>query len=206
MNQASVTIIDTGVANTASVAAAFRRCDVTPSVTSDRKAVEASASVVLPGVGAFGAGMDRLAAAGLVDVIRDRLASGRPFLGICLGMQLLGTASQESPGVRGLGILDTTFERFPDGVTTPQFGWNLVGPTSPDSMLVPGYAYFANSFRCVDSPVGWTPAMSDHGGRFVSALERGPQLVCQFHPELSGPWGIALLQRWLMCVREEVPC
>ncbi|MCP4246745.1 MAG: imidazole glycerol phosphate synthase subunit HisH, partial [bacterium] len=97
--------------------------------------------------------------------------------------------------------------RFGAGVRVPQLGWNRVEPTPGCVLSQPGYAYFANSYRLVECPTGWRAAYADHGGRFVAALERGPLLACQFHPELSGSWGIALLGRWLEAgVREAAPC
>jgi imidazole glycerol-phosphate synthase subunit HisH len=87
--------------------------------------------------------------------------------------------------------------RFPDSVCAPQLGWNRVVPDPPDTLLEPGYAYFANSYRLLEVPAGWSAAWSEHGGRFVAALQRGGVLACQFHAELSGKWGLDLLRRWL---------
>jgi imidazole glycerol phosphate synthase glutamine amidotransferase subunit len=111
-------------------------------------------------------------------------------------MQMLCAGSEESPGVGGLGVIDATVRRFPDTVRVPQLGWNLVRPVAGCRYLETGYAYFANSYRIGSIPEGWLGAVSDHGGAFVSALESGGVLGCQFHPELSGAWGQALLKRW----------
>lgn len=197
-----VVIVRTGVANLASVLAGFRRLGVTPDVTTDPAAVAAARAVVLPGVGAFGAGMAALHEFGLAAPLTARVAAGRPLLAVCLGLQLLAIASDEAPGVPGLGVLDGHVARFPDTVKVPQLGWNQVAPDAGCRLLEPGYAYFANSYRLVDAPAGWTAARTDHGGSFTAALERGPILACQFHPELSGPWGLALLDRWLTAARE----
>ena len=201
-----VTIIETGIANTASVAAAFRRCMLDVTLTADPDVIAAADRVVLPGVGAFGAGMARLKEAGLVDVVRSRIEARRPTLAICLGLQLLCRASDEAPGIEGLGVVDGVIGVFPSDVRKPQFGWNRVEPANADGMLQPGYAYFANSYRLASPPADWSVAWSDHGGRFVAAMESGPVLACQFHPELSGRWGLDLLKRWSVCSEETVTC
>lgn len=193
----SVLIIDTGVANIASLLAAFERVGRPARLTDSPGSVRSAAHVVLPGVGAFGAGMERLASAGLDEALRQRIGDGAPTLAVCLGLQLLCEASEESPGVAGLGVVEAQVMRFGDGVRVPQFGWNQVEPASDAALLRPGYAYFANSYRLGKLPDGWTGATADHGGPFVAALERGGLLACQFHPELSGHWGSELLQRWL---------
>ena len=129
--------------------------------------------------------------------MRERVAAGRPTLAICLGMQLLGTASEESPGAEGLGVFPATARRFPSTVVAPQLGWNEVRPAEGARILARGYAYFANSYRLESVPDGWTGTLADHGGPFVAALERGDVVACQFHPELSGAFGRGLLTRWL---------
>ena len=197
-----VVIVRTGVANLASVLAGLRRLGVTPDVTTDAAAVRDARAVVLPGVGAFGAGMAALHEHDVAAALTERAAAGRPLLAVCLGLQLLAATSDEAPGVPGLGVHDGHVARFPDTVKVPQLGWNEVTPDPGCRLLEPGYAYFANSYRLTDAPTGWAAARSDHGGPFVAALERGPVLACQFHPELSGPWGLALLDRWLTAARE----
>jgi imidazole glycerol phosphate synthase glutamine amidotransferase subunit len=192
-----VFIIETGVANIASMIVAFERLGAHPRLTDDPRHVADGDYVVLPGVGAFGAGIERLEQLGMRDVLVERVEAGRPLLAVCLGLQLLCTASRESPGAAGLRIVDATVEPFPDGVRTPQFGWNEVVAQTECSYLTTGYAYFANSYRLDEIPEGWHGALSDHGGPFVAALERGRTLACQFHPELSGKWGAELLGRWL---------
>ncbi|MEO1009430.1 MAG: imidazole glycerol phosphate synthase subunit HisH [Planctomycetota bacterium] len=199
-------IVPTGVANTASVAAALRRCGATPGFAEDASAVEAAACLVLPGVGSFAAGMDSLRDRGLVDAIAARVRDGRPTLAICLGMQMLCTASDESPGVRGLGVIDAAVERFTDGVCVPQFGWNRVAADPSGALLREGYAYFANSFRLADAPDGWRCATAEHGGSFVAAMERDGVLACQFHPELSSGYGLGILARWLAAAGVEAAC
>lgn len=194
----SVALIDTGVANTASMAAGLRRAGATVVRTLDPRAIEDGALVVLPGVGSFGAGMAALQSAGLVGPLRRRLSAGRPTLAVCLGMQLLAEASEEAPGVPGLDWLPGTVRRLPTDVRSPHLGWNAVEVDVPGTgPLASGVACFAHSYALAEpiaaDQCGWTT----HGPRFLAAAARGRVLACQFHPELSGPWGAALLRRWL---------
>jgi imidazole glycerol phosphate synthase glutamine amidotransferase subunit len=192
-----VAIVRTGVANVASVETALRALRVVPrSVTNASELADARA-VVLPGVGSFGAASRELLRAGLWDALREFIAAERPTLAICLGMQLLADASEEYPGAQGLGLVQGTVSRFPDSVRVPQLGWNRIEAGEDCVLLESGHACFANSYRLAVAPPGWAAAWSDHGGPFVAALERGPVLACQFHPELSGAFGRALLARWL---------
>lgn len=194
-----VHIIHTGVANIASMMAAFRRLGGEPKLTENPEHVRDGDRVVLPGVGSFGAGMRRIEELGMRDVLVERAEGGRPLLAVCLGLQLLCAESQESPGVEGLGIVPAAITRFPDTVRIPQFGWNRLVAEEHCRLLTDGYAYFANSYRLQAAPEGWSAAMAEHGGRFVAAMERGNTLACQFHPEISGQWGLGLLERWLSC-------
>src|SRR5881392_1640464 len=166
---ADVVIVDSGVANLASITSGFARLGASVAVTRDPTVVRQSPHVVLPGVGAFGAGMGALRAGGLDGAIRDMAASGTPLLGICLGMQLLCEASEETPGVQGLGVIAGACRRLPADVRVPHLGWNTVTAPSNARLVTTG----------------------------VAALEHDGVLACQFHPELSGAYGAALLGRWL---------
>ncbi|MFG0252421.1 MAG: imidazole glycerol phosphate synthase subunit HisH [Phycisphaerales bacterium JB038] len=196
----SLTIVDTGTSNLASLLAAFRRLDCDCIASAEAKEIKAAPLLLLPGVGSFAAGMARLRECELIEPLQGRLRAGRPTLGICLGMQLLCAGSEESPGVAGLGALPARISRFPKEQITPHMGWNQVTPDPPaaeSGLLTAGSAYFANSFRLTAAPAGWACAHTDYGDRFVSAIWRGAVLGCQFHPELSGRWGADLLARWL---------
>ena len=201
-----VAIIRTGTANLASVAAAFRRMHIVPTVVEDPAQVEPDMIVVLPGVGAFGAGMAALETRGWPDLLRARFEQDQPTLAICLGWQLLCQDSEESLGAAGLGLLPVSVTRLPANVTVPHFGWNRV--ESADPSFACGYAYFANSY-CVADPdavaaAGWEVATTRHGVTFVAAARHGNWLACQFHPELSGAFGRGLLKQWLdVCYAKE---
>jgi imidazole glycerol phosphate synthase glutamine amidotransferase subunit len=153
--------------------------------------------VVLPGVGAFGPAMRRLRESGLVEPLVERIRAGRPSLAICLGLQLLCESSTESPGEGGLGIVPREVTRFESTLRVPQIGWNAVRAPTESRYLTSGYAYFANSYRLPAAPGDWLTSSADFGGPFVAAIERGRVLACQFHPELSGEWGLSVLRRWL---------
>ncbi|MEC9374134.1 MAG: imidazole glycerol phosphate synthase subunit HisH [Planctomycetota bacterium] len=207
MNAPEVIVVRTGVANIASVTAALTRLGAAPVLSDDPDEVQSAERVLLPGVGAFAAAMARLRKRDLDRALTRRIESDRPTLAICLGMQLLCAASEESPDERGLSIIDQVVTRFPRGARVPHFGWNTVSPDPRARLITPGCAYFANSYRLLIPPDGWTVATTDHAGEFISAIERGPVLACQFHPELSGDWGLDLMRRWLECSAvEAAPC
>lgn len=194
---ASVAIVATGTANLASIFAAIRRSGHEPSLARGPEEVSAAERVVLPGVGSFGAAMGEIDRTGMTESLERRLGDGRPTLAVCVGMQLLGKASAESPGAGGLGVFDRNVGRFPATVRVPQMGWNRVRCDPRSRYLTDGWAYFANSYRIDELPDGWVGAWADHGGEFVAGMERGEVLACQFHPELSGSWGRDLIARWL---------
>ena len=191
-------MVPTGTANTASVLAAFRRLGASPSMAVGVAQATSAERLVLPGVGSFGSAVAEVQRLGLRQALVERLREGRPTLAVCVGMQLLARSSEESADIAGLAVIDQELRRFPDSVRVPQLGWNRVAVEGNECRFVDdGWAYFANSFRMTEVPKGWNAALTDHGGTFVAALERGDVLACQFHPELSGPWGSAVLARWL---------
>jgi len=196
----SVTIIETGVGNTASVVAAFGRLGISCERSRNAEAVARARAVVMPGVGAFGPGLDALRSEGLDAVVKDRISRGSPVLAVCLGLQMLCESSAESPGAHGLSILPAAVTRIVPGPDErlPHMGWNRIDANGP--LVRSGHAYYAHSFRIpcegFTPPAGWSIGTTDYSGRFVASLERGPVLACQFHPELSGSWGLGLLARW----------
>ncbi len=188
-------LLPTGAANTASMTVALERLGAEVCTVSSPDTVRAAPRLVVPGVGAFGPAMSRLRRDGVAESLADRLRTGRPTLLVCLGLQLLAERSEESPGIPGLGLVSSRATPFPSGLRSPQQGWNRVEPDG-GGLVAPGHAYFSNGFRLIEAPAGWQVSWSDHGGRFIAALERGSVLACQFHPELSGDWGVDLLERW----------
>jgi len=201
-----VAIVRTGIANTASVIAAFERLGIASRLTDDPAEVRSSPRVVLPGVGAFGPAMQRLRERGLVDPLVERICEDRPTLAICLGLQLLCETSEETPGERGLAILPASVTMFSPGVSVPQIGWNAVVAPAKSRYLTPGYAYFANSYSLAKATGDWCASYADHGRLYVAALERGRVRACQFHPELSGHWGLEVLRRWVQHDEREAAC
>jgi len=195
-----VTVVRTSTANLASVLTGFERLGCTVRTTADPGEVASAGRLVLPGVGAFAAAQRAIASHGLEDALRERIERGRATLGICLGMQLMAHGSEEAPGVAGLGVLDGvvgSYESGEEGWRVPQMGWNLVTPADGCKVVPRGYAYFANSYRLTAVPGDWLPVWCEYAGRFLAAVERGAVVGCQFHPELSGDYGKALLTRWL---------
>lgn len=195
-----IAVVRTGTANLASVLAGFRRLGTEAVVTEDPDVVRRADRVVLPGVGTFGASLAALRAHGADAAIVERVAADRPTLCVCVGLQMLAEASEESPGAVGLGVVPGVVTRFvPHAqplVRVPQLGWNLVEP-EPGCTLPPGFVVFANSYKLDALPPGWTGALAHHGAPFVAAIQRGHVLACQFHPELSGRYGAALLERFV---------
>lgn len=189
-------LVSTGTANIASVRAGLRRVGIEARPAGNPDDVRTASRIVLPGVGSFGAAMESIDRQGLREALTGYVTEGRPLLAICLGMQLLCSSSEESRGVNGLGIVNDRIRRIPETVRVPQLGWNKVKPAGATRVLAEGWAYFANSYRLETIPDDWTGATAEYGGEFVAALERGPQLACQFHPELSGAWGAELIRSW----------
>ena len=192
-----VAVVRTGTANLASVLAGLRRAGAEPFLTDSPSDIEQAPRLILPGVGAFAAAMEALRTGGLVEPLKARIAADKPTMTICLGLQLLAKTSEESPGEEGFGIVDAEVKRFPTTVRVPQLGWNKIQPVGDCKLLSEGYVYFANSYRIPEVPEGWNGAVSEHAGTFVAALEKNNLLACQFHPELSGKFGAALLEKWV---------
>lgn len=208
MHSTALTIVATGVANLASVRALARRLGMEPVITSRPEVIEHADIVLVPGVGAFGPAMKVLRSSGADEALRRRVAEGRPTMGICLGMQLFFEGSEESSGVEGLGIIPGTVRRLADTLPLPQLGWNRIEPSEGCRILTKGWAYFANSYAAspqippAAGSMRLALALASYQSPFLAALEgwnenRAVLLLCQFHPELSGPWGTALVRRWI---------
>lgn len=196
-----ITIIDYGAGNLSSVVNAFAKLGFKVKVTSDPTDVEKATSIVLPGVGSFGYLCDALDDKGLREPIISKVTAGTPYLGICLGMQVLFETSEESPSATGLGMLKGKVVRFTSG-KVPQLGWNQVLPKKK-GMLEQGYAYFANSYYAKCSKSDIMAATEYCGATFPSAVQRKNITALQFHPEKSGGWGLEVLRRWTQCSQNE---
>ena len=190
-----IAIVPTGAANIASLCAAISRVGAEPVWAESAADITTAQRLIVPGVGAFGAVMSRLST-DVQDALIQRVRRGAPTLGICLGMQLFAQDSEESPGVAGLGVWPQTVRRFPRDVPTPQMGWTPLVPPPKSRWVQAGSAYFANTYCLNDCPTDWDATWATYGTDFVAAAEKGNILLCQFHPELSGPWGLDLLKRW----------
>lgn len=207
MTAPTIAIVQTGIANTASVSAACRRLGYQPQLINDPRSVLQTPLLILPGVGTFGAGVASLRKHGLVEALRHRIESDRPTLAICLGLQLLCESSEESPGETGLCAISATTQRLcANTLRLPQFGWNTVAADVSCSTLTSGYAYYANSYAIRERPEGWSAAWSDYESPFIAALERGSVVATQFHPELSGVYGMGILTRWAARAIRGVTC
>ncbi len=200
----TIAIIDYGMGNLRSVEKAFHKVGAAGAfITDDPAEVQAADKAVLPGDGTFDATMHSLRRSGVDQICRDFVASGRPFLGICVGMQVLLTDSEEGEaGVQGLNVVPGHVRRFAQqaGLKVPQIGWNDVRFT-PHSPLGTGLsrqpmAYFLNSFYCVPDDPADAAAVTDYGPDFCSALHRGNVWATQFHPEKSGPVGLTILKNF----------
>jgi glutamine amidotransferase len=190
-----VAVLDYGIGNLRSAQKALQRVGADAQLTADADVAAAADAVVLPGVGAFGRCADALRASGLDTVATDAIASGRPFLGICVGMQLLYDGSDETPGVPGLGVLPGVVTALPDTVKRPQMQWNVLDRRQPSRMLAdatdPVWVYFVHSFA---APLGdHVVATCDYGTTVAALVERDNVWATQFHPEKSGAVGLGLL-------------
>jgi len=192
-----IAIIDYGSGNLTSVKNAFDYLQVESRIVSTPEEIDAADKIVLPGVGTFGFMMDNLRKKRLETPILNAIKGGKPFLGICLGFQVLFEESEESKGVKGLGIFKGKVIKFRKG-KVPQIGWNKIIPAKK-SIFREGYAYFVNSYYVKPREKNIIAAKSDYFGDFVSAIRYNKVIGVQFHPEKSGDFGLRVLRRWLKC-------
>lgn len=198
----AVAIVDYGMGNLHSVSKAVERLGYTSLVTSDAGEILAADSVILPGVGAFGDAMEHLRESGMDEVVRAAASAGQPVLGICLGMQLLFSSSEEHGEHKGLGLLPGAVVRFAprDGYKVPHMGWNKLSFRQPESPLLAGLAeghvYFVHSYHALAAD-GDLLAVTDYGHPVTAIVGRDNVYGMQFHPEKSGELGIKLLGNFL---------
>ena len=193
-----IAIIDYGMGNLHSAAKALEKVGAQVAVTRDPELVRQADKVILPGVGAFGDCMKNLNERGLAPVIHEVIAAGKPFLGICVGLQMLFEGSEEDPGVAGLGIFKGLVRKImAPGLKVPHMGWNNLAlqAASPLFQGLPpaAYVYFVHSFHAVPTDESCITAVTDYGGQVTAAVGRGLVQAVQFHPEKSSTVGLKIL-------------
>jgi glutamine amidotransferase len=206
MHSPTIGLIDYGSGNLRSVSKAALKVGAQIEILASPERIEAMDAIILPGVGAFGDCANQLQQRGLWDPLANWLHTDRPFLGICLGYQLLFETSEESPGVRGFGRFAGAVRRFDTpGLKVPQIGWNALHLEKPASPLWEGvekgsYVYFVHSYYPVPEDPGIVSATTDYGVTFAAAAEDGALSGCQFHPEKSQAAGLAMLHNFVRSV------
>ncbi len=197
-----IAIIDYDAGNLKSVEKALLSLGEEVLVSRNRQDILSADKVILPGVGNFGDAMEKLKGYGLVDVIRETVGLGRPFLGICLGLQLLFERSEEAPGVEGLGILEGEILRIPDdrGLKVPHIGWNSLELQNGGRLFAgleeEPYVYFVHSYYLKAADPQIVKAVTEYGVRIDASVEQGNVFACQFHPEKSSRTGLAILKNF----------
>ncbi|MFM8531706.1 MAG: imidazole glycerol phosphate synthase subunit HisH [Ilumatobacteraceae bacterium] len=199
-----VAVLDYGIGNLRSAEKALRRAGADARLVNDVADARRADGVVLRGVGAFGACMDALRTSGLESAAREGVESGRPFLGICVGMQMLFDASDENPESRGLGVIPGRVRWIEGDVKRPQMQWNRLLPVTDDPMFVglgdEPWVYFVHSLHGVPTDDSMVAATCEYGGPVNAAFRNGNVFATQFHPEKSGGSGLALLGNFVKAV------
>ena len=198
-----IAIIDYDAGNIKSVEKALEALGEKAVLTRDRDTILGSDGVILPGVGSFGDAMGKLLDYGLDEVIHQVVERGIPFLGICLGLQLLFESSEESPGAAGLGVLKGRIVRLPDdkGLKIPHIGWNSLAYPNPGRLFegIPenSYVYFVHSYYLKAQDESIVTAVTEYGARVHASVEKGNVFACQFHPEKSSAVGLKILNNFI---------
>jgi imidazole glycerol-phosphate synthase subunit HisH len=203
-----IAIIDYGMSNLRSVQRAFARCGVEADIITTPEGLVDARGAVIPGVGAFGQAMANLRAVGFPDAIAEFVAGGRPFGGICLGMQLLFEASDELGHYAGIGLLKGRVRKFSASVKVPHIGWNQVHITEETPLLQnvadASYGYFVHSYYCVAADPSVVCATTDYGTDFASVVAHENIYAFQFHPEKSQQVGLQMLTNFARLAGERV--
>lgn len=195
-----ITILDYGAGNLISVKNALEYLGENCEITDDADKVRSAEKLIFPGVGSFGDVMKSLKEKKLIKPVSEYLNSGKPFLGICLGLQVLFEDSEESPGIKGLGFFKGSVLKFRNGLKVPQIGWNSVDVQKENALLMPdekNYYYFVHSYYVEPADKGIILTKTSYGKDFVSAVNKGNIYAVQFHPERSGEKGLGLLRRFI---------
>ncbi|MDR2808146.1 MAG: imidazole glycerol phosphate synthase subunit HisH [Spirochaetaceae bacterium] len=193
-------VIDYGAGNIGSLMNALRRLETQALLLKDPAQMQHCEKIIFPGDGHFASAADALSQSGYDQSIREWIQKDKPFLGICIGLQLLFDSSEEAPGAAGLGIIHGTVRRFP-GRKVPQIGWNQTY-ASTSSKLLEGlppnsFFYYIHSYYVLPTEESVIAAYAEYGLQYCSAIEQGALAAVQFHPEKSGTVGLALLKNWL---------
>lgn len=203
-----IAVLDYDAGNVASVSKALRFLGEECTVTRDESVIRNSAGLILPGVGAFGDACDKLRSYGLFELIPEYIKTGKPFLGICLGLQLIFNTSEESPKAEGLDLLPGKIVKIPadNGLKVPQIGWNSID-INPSSRLLKGisngsYVYFVHSYYLKASDPSIVSAITEYGVHIHAAVEKDNIFACQFHPEKSGSTGLVILRNFIDIAKE----
>jgi len=203
-----IAVLDYEIGNLRSAQKALQHLGADARLTADPGLIREADGVVLPGVGAFGRCMDALRRTGLDSLAHEVVAQHRPFLGICIGMQMLFEGSEEGPGATGLAILPGTVRLLRGDVKRPQMQWNLLERRGDPELLRlapdPAWAYFVHSYAA-DTDDALVTATVDYGGPIVAAVEQGSVWATQFHPEKSSRTGLAVLQAFVERASAPVP-
>jgi glutamine amidotransferase len=198
MSAGKTVAIDYQTGNLNSACKSLRAVGADLLVTQRPEDLKNAARIVLPGVGHF-ASTERLLSSGIADALRERVAQGVPFLGICVGLQWLFAGSAEASDTPGLGIFPEVCERFPAGIKSPHVGWNSLEPAGESRLLAglpaSSYVYFTHSYRA--PRINATSAVTYYGGEFSAVIEKGNWMAVQFHPEKSGAVGLKILENFL---------
>jgi len=207
-----LTIIDYGMGNLRSVQKSIEKLGYTAHVSSSPKDIEKATALILPGVGAFGAAMKNLKDYDLISVIKEKVSQGTPFLGICLGLQVLFDRGDEAPDTAGLGLIKGTVPLFSFGDTAterlpiPHMGWNQVEQKKSGVLFkgIPDNAffYFVHSYYARPDDTSIISGQSSYGIPFTAAIEHGTMFATQFHPEKSSPWGLVILKNFIQYTKK----
>lgn len=203
MEKNMVAIIDYGAGNLSSVKKALDYLGAKSEITQDKDKIMSASHIILPGVGSFGDAMHSMEERGLVDTVKNAALSGKPFLGICLGLQLLFESSEESEGIKGLGLLKGEIVEIPrnNGVKVPHMGWNSVKLNQKDGIFdgieEDSYFYFVHSFYLKNADTDAVAATTEYGVTIECAVQKGNLCATQFHPEKSSKIGLKLIENFL---------
>lgn len=191
-----ITIIDYGAGNIKSVANMLKTLGQDYVVTNKAEEILNAEKIIFPGQGHFAQSMQALKSTGMDKILKQVIAQGTPFLGICLGLQILFEKSEEAPGIEGLGVIKGEVKKFTQG-KIPQIGWNKIQTTKNNSILCDEYYYFVNSFYVVPEDESVISSLTDYGIKFASSIEKDNLIAVQFHPEKSGTVGLETIKKWL---------